>query len=73
VSASFTPSQAGQYLVSVTFRGKHPQGSPFDLEMVDRPIYHRDYRKVSDKPASQREQVEQMMGNLVTLVLLLAI
>jgi len=53
VSVSFTASQAGQYQVSVTFRGKHLQGSPFDLEVVDRPIYHRYYSKVSYNPAGR--------------------
>ena len=47
---SFTPSQAGQHQVSVTFRGKHLQGSPFTLEVVDRPIYRRDCSKVGDQP-----------------------
>ena len=62
VSVSFTPSQAGQYQVSVTFRGKHLQGSPLNLEVVDQPIYHRDqsmkpysrdYRNVGDQPLRQ--------------------
>ena len=51
--ASFTPSQAGQHHVSVTFRGKHLQGSPFTLKVVDRPVYRRDYSKVSDQPVSR--------------------
>ena len=52
---SFTPTQAGQHQVSVNFRGKHLQGSPFNLEVVDRPVkpYSRDYSKVGDQPASQ--------------------
>ena len=51
---SFTPSQAGQHQVSVTFKGKHLKGSPFSLEVVDRPIFfRRDYSKVGDQPASQ--------------------
>ena len=52
---SFTPSQAGQHQVSVTFRGKHLQGSPFTLEVVDRPaiVYRRDYSKVGDQPVSR--------------------
>jgi len=55
VFASFTLSQAGQHQVSVTFRGKHLQGSPFNLEVVDRPaiVYRREYSKVSDIPVSQ--------------------
>ena len=53
MTVSFTPSQAGQHLVSVIFRGKHLQGSPFTLEVVDRPIYRRDYTKVADQPASR--------------------
>ena len=36
--------------MSVTFRGKHLQGSPFTLEVVDRPIYRRDYSKVGYQP-----------------------
>jgi len=28
VTGSFTPSQVGEHQVSVTFRGKHLQGSP---------------------------------------------
>ena len=51
--ASFTPSQVGQHNVSVTFRGQHLRGSPFTLEVVDRPVYRRDYSKVSDQPASR--------------------
>ena len=53
VFASFTPSQFGQHHVSVTFRGKHLQGSPFTLEVIDRPVYSRDYSEVSDIPVSQ--------------------
>jgi len=53
VLASFTPSQVGQHQVSVTFRGKHLRGSPFTLEVVDRPIYHRDYSQVSGQPVSR--------------------
>ena len=51
--ASFTPSQFGQHQVSVTFRGKHLQGSPFDLEVVDRHVYRCDYSKVSYNPAGR--------------------
>ena len=51
--ASFTPSQVGQHQVSVIFRGKHLQGSPFTLEVIDRPVYSRDYSEVSDIPVSQ--------------------
>jgi len=50
---SFTLTQVGQYQVSVTFRGKHLQGSPFTLEVMDRPVYRRDYSKVSDQAVSQ--------------------
>jgi len=53
VFASFTPSQVGQHNVSVTFRGKHLQGSSFTLEVVDRPVYRRDYSKVGDQSASR--------------------
>ena len=53
MSVSFTASQAGQYQVSVTFRGKHLQGSPFDLEVVDRHVYRCDYSKVSYNPAGR--------------------
>ena len=35
VTGSFTPSQVGEHQVSVTFRGKHLQGSPFTLEVID--------------------------------------
>ena len=51
--ASFTPSQAGQHQVSVTFRGWHLQGSPFNLEVTDQPVYRRDYSRIGDKPASR--------------------
>ena len=51
--ASFTPSQFGQHNVSVTFRGKHLQGSSFTLEVVDRPVYRREYSKVGDQPVSR--------------------
>ena len=50
--ASFTPSQAGQHQILVTFRGKHLQESPFTLEVVDRPVYRRDYSQVGDQPVS---------------------
>jgi len=51
---SFTPTQAGQHQVSVNFRGKHLQGSPFNLEVIDgSAVYRRDYRKVSDRPVSR--------------------
>ena len=53
MSVSFTPSQASQHQVSVTFRGKHLQGSPFTLEVVDRPVYRREYSKVGDQPVSR--------------------
>ena len=46
VAVSFTPSQVGEHQVSVTFRGKHLQGSLFNLEVVDHPVYRRDYSKV---------------------------
>ena len=39
--------------MSVTFGGKHLQGSSFTLEVTDRPIYCRDYSKVGDKTTSQ--------------------
>ena len=50
---SFTPIQAGQYQVSVTLKEKHLRGSPFTLEVVDRPIYCRDYNQVGDQPVSR--------------------
>ena len=53
MAVSFTPLQADEHQVSVTFRGKHLQGSPFNLEVVDRPVYRRDYSKVSDQPTSR--------------------
>ena len=51
--ASFTPSHVGQHQVSVTFRGKHLQGSSFNVKVVDRPVYRRDYSKVGNRPASR--------------------
>jgi len=53
VSVSFTPTHAGQHQVNVIFREKHLQGSPFCLEVADRPIYRRDYSKVNDQPVSR--------------------
>ena len=53
VFVSFTATQTGEFQVSVTFRRKNLQGSPFGLEMVDRPVYHRDYTKIDDQPASR--------------------
>jgi len=50
---SFTLSQVGEHQVSVTFRGKHLQGSPFTLEVKDKPVYRREYSKVGDRPVSQ--------------------
>ena len=50
---SFTPFQTGQHQVSVTIRGKHLRESPFTVEVIDRPVYRRDYSKVSDQPASR--------------------
>ena len=35
MSVSFTPSQVGQHQVSVTHYGRHVQGSPFSLEVID--------------------------------------
>ena len=66
---SFTPTQAGQHQVSVIIRGKHLQGSPFNLEVIDRPVkpYSRDYNQVGDKPASRFGSVVQVTGNLATL------
>jgi len=49
VHASFTPTEVGLHQVSVTFRGNHLQGSPFNFEVVDRPVYRRDYSEVGDK------------------------
>ena len=50
MSVSFTPSQVGQHQVSVTYYGRHVQGSPFSLEVIDQPVYRRDYGKVNDQP-----------------------
>ena len=50
---SFILSQVGQHQVSVTFKGKHLQGSPFSLEVADRPLYRRDYNQVGDQPVSR--------------------
>ena len=45
----FTPTEVGLHQVSVTFRGNHLQESPFNFEVVDRPVYRRDYNEVGDK------------------------
>ena len=50
--------------MSVAVGGKHLQGSPFSLEVVDRPLY----RKVGESI-----QEEQAMGNLISFIRLRAI
>jgi len=50
---SFTLPQVGQYQVSVTLSERHLPGSPFNLKVMDRPVYHRDYSQVSDQPVSR--------------------
>jgi len=45
-SVSFTPTTAGQHQISVSHKGKHFKKSPFRIEVVDRPLYRRDYNTV---------------------------
>ena len=52
-SVSFTPTTAGQHQISVSHKGKHFKGSPFSVEVVDRPLYRRDYNAVGTNPVLQ--------------------
>ena len=73
MAVSFTPSQADEHQVSVTFRGKHLQGSPFNIEVVDRPVYRRDSAKsVTNRPVDWVRR-ERVMGNSIVRFLLCAI
>jgi len=47
-SVSFTPTTAGQHQLSVSHKGRHFKGSPFRIDVVDRPKgpFHRDYNAV---------------------------
>jgi len=51
-SVSFTPTIAGQPQISVSHKGKHFKGSPFRIDVVDRPkvVYRRDYNAVGTNP-----------------------
>jgi len=51
-SVSFTPITAGQHLISVSHKGKHFKGSPFRIDVVDKPKkpYNRDYSAVGTNP-----------------------
>jgi len=54
-SVSFTPIAAGQHQISVSHKGRHFKGSPFRIEVVDRPkvVYRRDYNAVGTNPVLQ--------------------
>ena len=52
-SVSFTPSIAGQHQISVSHKGKHFKGSPFRIDVVDRPVYRRDFNAVGANPVLQ--------------------
>jgi len=54
-SFSFTPAIAGQHQISVSHKGKHFKGSPFRIDVVDRPKgpFHRDYNAVGTNPVFQ--------------------
>jgi len=47
-SVSFTPTTAGQHQISVSHKGRHFKGSPFRIDVADRPkvVYRRDYNAV---------------------------
>jgi len=42
-SVSFTPTTTGDYEISVSRKEKHFKGSPCRIEVVEIPLYHRDY------------------------------
>jgi len=52
-SVSFTPTVAGQHQISVSHKGRHFKGSPFRIDVVDRPLYRRDYNAVGTNPVLQ--------------------
>jgi len=52
-SVSFTPTTAGQHQISVSHKGRHFKGSPFRIDVVDRPVYRRDYNAVGTNPVLQ--------------------
>jgi len=52
-SASFTPTTAGQHQISVSHKGRHFKGSPFRIDVVDRPVFRRDYSTVGTNPVLQ--------------------
>jgi len=52
-SVSFAPTTAGQHQLSVSHKGLHFKGSPFGIEVVDRPLYRRDYNAVGTNPVLQ--------------------
>ena len=52
-SVSFTPTTASQHQISASHKGRHFKGSPFRIDVVDRPVYHRDYNAVGTNPVLQ--------------------
>jgi len=54
-SVSFTPTTAGQHQISVSHKGKHFKGSPFSVDVDDRPkvVYRRDYNAIGTNPVLQ--------------------
>lgn len=49
-SMTFILGQAGDYEISVLFKGKHFQGSPFKLKVVDKLGCRRDYGSIGGQP-----------------------
>ena len=54
-SILFTPTTAGKHQISVSHKGRHFKGSPFRIEVVDRPkvVYRRDYNAVGTNSVLQ--------------------
>ena len=54
-SVSFTPTTADQHQISVSHKGKHFKGSPFRIEVVDKPkvVYRCDCNAVGTNPVLQ--------------------
>jgi len=52
-SVSFTPTIGGQHQISVSHKRGHFRGSPFRIDVVDRPVYIRDYNTVGTNPVLQ--------------------
>jgi len=52
-SVSYTPIAAGQHQISVSQKGRHFKGSTFRIDVVDRPLYRRDYNAVGTNPVLQ--------------------